>query len=191
MRPPADAFSHIRVIVGIITALSMSRLLTGLARSNRDSNIKQTDWVHTAWAVYMLLFIVHFWWFEFGFSKINRWSFGLYFFILAYAILLFLISTILFPDLADYSDPKTKSAWRVWFYGLLAVMFIVDVVDSTLKGEGHLRSLGSGYLVRQAVLVTLSVIAIFVRNRLYHAAFVSAGIAHQVWWALVQFDLLD
>jgi hypothetical protein len=38
-------------------------------------------------------------------------------------------------------------------------------------------------------MFTLSAIAIFVPKRLYHAAFASAGILYQVWWALRQFDV--
>jgi hypothetical protein len=189
---PAEAFFHIRILVGIVTGLSMSRLLTGLARPVQDPNIKQIGWVHTAWAVYLLLTIVHFWWFELGLSKIDKWSFGLYLFVIAYAVLLFLICTILFPDRADQgADPEAYFySRRAWFYGLLAAMFLVDVGDSALKGEAHLRALGAAYLGRQALLVTLSIIAIFVRDRRYHMAFVSAGIVFQIWWALRQFDVL-
>jgi hypothetical protein len=188
---PAEAFFHIRILVGIVTGLSMSRLLTGLARPVQDPNIKQIGWVHTAWAVYLLLTIVHFWWFELGLSKIDKWSFGLYLFVIAYAVLLFLICTILFPDRADQgADPEAYFySRRAWFYGLLAAMFLVDVGDSALKGEAHLRALGAAYLGRQALLVTLSIIAIFVRDRRYHMAFVSAGIVFQIWWALRQFDV--
>lgn len=186
-----DAFFHIRILVGIITGLSMSRLLTGLARPVQHPELKSVGYVHTAWAIYLLLTIVHFWWFELGLSKVDKWTFGLYLFVIAYGILLFLICTILFPDRMDqYSDPETYFFSRkAWFYGLLAAVCLVDVGDSALKGSAHLRALGLEYFVRQSTMFTLSVIAIFVPKRLYHAAFASAGILYQVWWALRQFDV--
>ena len=78
---------------------------------------------------------------------------------------------------------------KAWFYGLLAAIFLVDVGDSAIKGQAHLQALGLEYLLRQIAMITLSLIAIFVRWRPYHAAFASAGILHQVWWALRQFDV--
>ena len=90
----------------------------------------------------------------------------------------------------QYSDPETYFFSRkAWFYGLLAAVCLIDVGDSALKGGAHLRALGLEYFVRQSTMFTLSVIAIFVPKRLYHAAFASAGILYQVWWALRQFDV--
>src|SRR5262245_30492107 len=111
-----DAFFHVRILVGIITGLSMSRLLTGLARPVQHPEWKTVGFVHTAWAVYLLLTIVHFWWFELGLSKVDRWTFGLYLFVIAYGVLLFLICTILFPDRLDqYSNSEqyffSRKAW--------------------------------------------------------------------------------
>ncbi len=76
---------------------------------------------------------------------------------------------------------------KTWFYALLAAIFVVDVGDSAFKGHGHLQALGMEYFVRQTMMITLSLIAIFVRWRPYYAAFASAGILYQVWWALRQF----
>ena len=187
----ADAFFHIRILVGIITGLSLFRLLTGLARPAQHPEWKTIGYVHTAWAVYLLLTIVHFWWFEFGLSKVDKWTFGLYLFVIGYGILLFLICTILFPDQMDrYSDPEEYFFSRkAWFYSLLVAVFVVDIGDSAIKGQAHLQALGLEYLMRQATMIALSLIAIFVRQRLYHAAFASAGILYQVWWALRQFDV--
>ncbi len=76
-----------------------------------------------------------------------------------------------------------------WFYGLLAVIFLVDVADSAFKGVGHLHALGVEYLLRQTAFVVLSVIGMFVRQPLYHRAFVAGGILYQVSWAVRQFEL--
>ncbi len=96
-----EAFFHVRILVGIITALSVSRLVTGLARPVQDQDWHRVGLVHTGWAVFLLLMIVHFWWFELGLSRIEKWTFGLYLFVISYAILLFLACTILFPDQPD------------------------------------------------------------------------------------------
>ena len=36
---------------------------------------------------FLLLSVIHFWWFEFGLSRIETWTFPFYFFVLSYAAL--------------------------------------------------------------------------------------------------------
>jgi hypothetical protein len=188
--PPPDAFFHVRILVGIVTGLSISRLLTGLARPVQYPGVKRLGLIQPAWAIFMLVTIVHFWWFELGLSKIGKWTFGLYLFVIGYAILIFLISTILFPDQMDqFPDPDEYFfSRRRWFYGLLTALFLVDIGDTALKGEAHFRAVGPEYLVLQFTFVALALLAIFLKKRLYDAAFVGVAILLQIAWALRQFD---
>ncbi|UXN75472.1 hypothetical protein N8D56_12390 [Devosia sp. A8/3-2] len=70
--------------------------------------------------------LVLFWWWEFALFQINNWSFGLFFFLIFYAITLFLLAALLFPDniteYAGYEDFFLKR--RKWFFGLLATTFV-------------------------------------------------------------------
>jgi hypothetical protein len=187
---PSDAFFHVRILVAIITGLSISRLLTGLAQPLQHREWNRIGSVHAAWAIFLLLTIVHFWWFELGLSRIDKWTFGLYLFVIGYAILLFLICVILFPDKMDPSDRDQYFYSRQsLFYGLLAAVFLVDLGDTALKGTAHFRALGLEYPIRQIAFAVLSLSAIFVRKRLYHMAFVASAIIYQVSWAVRQFDL--
>ena len=54
-------------------------------------------------------------------------------------------AALLFPDRIDDYDGCADyfHARQGWFYGLLAAIFLVDIVDSALKGATHLRSLGA------------------------------------------------
>jgi len=187
----AEEFFHVRILVGIITALSLSRLITNLARPVQEQDWHRIGLVHTGWSVFLLLMIVHFWWFELGLSRIEKWTFGLYFFVIFYAILLFLICTILFPEQQDRTTNFEDYFYsrQKWFYGLLALIFLVDIADSAFKGESHLRVLGLEYFLRQAVFVVLSIIGIFVRAPLYHRLFVAGAILYQMSWAVRQFEL--
>lgn len=190
--PSADAFFHVRVIVGIVTGLSVTRLLTGLARFVQHPGRERIYLVHLGWVLFLLLAVVHFWWFEFGYSRLEQWRFEVYFFVLFYAALIFFVCSILFPDrleeyagFADYFHSRQK-----WFYGLLGALFIVDMVDTALKGAEHFRSLGSEYPIRQTVLFALAVVAMFVNDRRYHAAFVCVALVAEVAWILLDFDVL-
>jgi hypothetical protein len=41
---------------------------------------------------------------------------------------------------------------RKWFYGLLAGKFLIDLVDTAIKGREHFISLGVEYPIRQLLL---------------------------------------
>lgn len=189
----ADAFSHIRVIIGIVTGLSMARLLTGLARFVQHPNRNHLYSVHLGWSLFMLLAVVHFWWFEFGLSRIGRWTFELYFFVIFYAALFFFICTILYPDKMDeYSGFRDYFHSRQrWFYGLLAGLFAIDLADTALKGVEHFRALGWQYPVRQGVQLVLALVAMQVRDHRFHMAFVGAVLIAQLWWIVSQFNVLN
>ncbi len=187
-----DLFFHVRVIIGIVIGLSVTRLLTGLARFVQHPDREHIYWVHLGWVAFLLLAVIHFWWFEFGLLRIEVWRFEIYFFVICYAILFFFTCSILFPDrmdeysgFADYFHSRQK-----WFYALLASLFVVDVVDTALKGSEHFRSLGVEYPIRQGVLFGLAMIAMFIKDRRYHAAFAVVCIVAEVVWILRQFDVL-
>lgn len=187
-----DLFFHIRVIIGIVTGLSVARLLNGLARFVQHPSREQIYPIHLGWALFLLSAIIHFWWFEFGLSHVPRWSFELYFFVICYAVLFFFTGAVLFPDrmdeyagFAEYFHSRQR-----WFYGLLAALFAFDLLDTALKGAEHFRSFGPEYPVRQAILFALAIAAMFVTSRRYHAVFVIGALIAQVWWILRQFQFM-
>lgn len=186
-----DAFLHVRIIIGIVTGLAISRLLTGLARVVRRAEWKGSGALHVGWALFLLLFIVHFWWFELGLLKIEKWTFELYLFVIFYAILLFLICTVLFPDDDDeYTDSEeSRRRQQRWFFGLLAAVFVVDLADAVFKGAAHLAALGPEYLVRTALFCVLSLAAAIVANRIFQVGFLALGLVYQIVWIVRQFDI--
>ncbi|TWG92469.1 hypothetical protein L598_000500001350 [Mesorhizobium sp. J18] len=191
--PHPDQFVHIRIILGVVMGLSVTRLLTGLARFVQHPGRDQIYPVHLGWVAFLLSAVIHFWWFEFGLVHVDRWTFPLYVFVICYAALFFFICAMLFPDrmddyagFADYFHSRQK-----WFYGLLAGLFAIDVVDTLLKGTAHFQALGIEYPIRQGLLALLAVIAMFVRDWRYHAALVSFALVAQISWILRYYDVLS
>lgn len=186
-----DAFLHVRVVIGLVAGLCITRLLTGLARFVQHPVRPRLYPVHFGWVVFLLLAVMHFWWFEFGLGGIEGWTFELYLFVVGYASLFFFTSTLLFPDrmdeyagFADYFHARQD-----WFYGLLAAIFVADMVDSRIKGIEHWRALGPGWIAVDAGLAVLALVAMRVRNRRFHAAFVALALALQLWRILRQLSL--
>lgn len=186
-----DEFFHVRVVIGMVVGLALARLLNGLARFVQHPGGPRPYSVHLAWTAFMLLAVVHFWWFELGLGRLGAWSFGVYVFVIAYAALYFFTVVLLFPDRiddyhgwADYFHARQR-----WFYGLLAALLLADVADSALKGAVHFRALGGLYPARQAVLAAACLAAARVRDRRFHLGFALVALALELWRAVREFAI--
>jgi hypothetical protein len=95
-----------------------------------------------------------------------------------------LLCTLLFPD--DMKDYRGSADYfmsrRKWFFGLLALSFLIDIVDTALKGAAHFAELGIEYPLRIAAYVALCLIAMMTTRRAFHAAFISAALVYQLIW---------
>ena len=105
--------------------------------------------------------LVHFWWWQFGLYGIRSWTFGIYLFVLIYAVVLFLLCAFLFPEsMQDYKSYEDFFyARRGWFFGLLAATYLLDVIDTLIKGEEHFARFGWEYLIRTPLFVVLCLVA--------------------------------
>jgi len=179
-----DQFFHVRVIVGVVTGLSVTRLLGGLARFVQHPETERVYPVHLGWTFFLLLAVLEYWWFEFALSRLGEWSFPTYVFVIVYAALFFFTCVVLYPDHLEEYDGFADyfHARQDWFYGLLATLFVVDLADSALKGAAHLAALGPLYPLRQLLLAALALVAMRVRNRRFHIAFVTLALVAQVVW---------
>ena len=175
-----------RIIVGMVLSLSIARLLAGVARFIQHPGREQVFLIHLGWVAWMLLSVIYFWWWEFALSALAPWTFAAYAFFIGYAVVFFLLCTLLFPDdmrdyhgFADYFLSRRK-----WFFGLMAFSALMDLVDTALKGREYFASLGNEYLYSTAVHVALCFVAMATVNRVFHAAFICVALVYQVLWIL-------
>ncbi|ESY93399.1 MULTISPECIES: hypothetical protein [unclassified Mesorhizobium] len=187
-----DIFPHIRIVMGMVIGLGVARLLSGVARIVQHPAQYRLYTVHLACVASVLLMLVHFWWWEFGLYAIETWIFGKYLFIIFYAITLFLLCALLFPDsMLDYTSYEDFFySRRAWFFGLLAATYLLDVIDTLLKGPEHFARFGNEYLFRTPVFVALCIVAILVRDRRFHIAFVAAALIYQISFIPRLFDTI-
>jgi hypothetical protein len=188
----AEAFPHIRIVMGMVVGLGVTRLLAGVARIIQHPSQYRLYHVHLAWVASVLLMLVHFWWWEFGLFGVRDWTFGIYLFIIAYAVLLFLLAALLFPDsMLDYASYEDFFiSRRAWFFGVMAGTYLFDILDTLIKGEAHFERFGIEYLIRTPVFIALSIAAAFISNRWFQIAFVGFTLAYQVSWILRLFDTI-
>lgn len=187
-----ELYPHVRVVMGMVIGLGVTRLLSGIARIVQHP-ARHHYGVHLAWVASVLLSLVHFWWWQFGLYQIEAWTFGIYLFVVGYAITLFLLCALLFPEsMQGYRGYKDYFlARRAWFFGLLAATYLLDVVDTLIKGEAHFARFAHEYLIRTPLLVLLCVVAMKSASQRFHVLFVAATLAYQISWIFRLFDTLD
>lgn len=180
-----DIYPHVRLLVSMVVSLSIARLLTGAARFVQHPGQKLYP-VHLGWAAFMLLYLIHFWWWEYRLAALPDWNFVIFLFVVAYAILLFLLCTLLFPDhIGDYAGYEDYFlSRRKWFFGILAATFVMDLADTALKGAARFTALGLEYPIHIGLYVLGCLVAIKTRNQRFHAAFIAIMLVYQMSFIL-------
>ena len=187
----AEFFPHVRIVMGMVIGLGITRLLMGVAGLVQHPKRASLSAIHLLWAFSILLELVFFWWWEFELYGLTEWSFGVFFFLIAYAVTLFLLAALLFPDRIDeyegYEDFFLTR--RHWFFGVFAATFLLDVVDTLIKGAPYFDNLGLGYLIQVPTGIALCLIAMRTADRRYHLALVIVHLAYQAYWITQLFTL--
>lgn len=176
-----DSFSYFFVLVSIVVGLALTHLLHGIGQRIQHPKRFDMYWVHLVWTAYVFEYVLAFWWFEYGYTRIGQWSFELYLFVVSYAIVLYLLSVILFPDdLGDYSGFRDYFyARRRWFFGLLAFVQIVDFADTFAKGSAHVGSMSDEYWFYNSGTLLLALVAARTLSHRFHSAFAILALLSQ------------
>lgn len=188
----AEGFTHVRVIVGMVLGLSLARLVNGLTRFVQHPGSVKIYPIHLGWAFFLLVTIIHFWWYEFHLRLVPQWNFQVYFFLIVYTMLYAALTALLFPDqITDYQGYEHYfEARKRWFYGVLALTFIFDIGDTLIKGQDYFASLGTEYVLRQCLFAAAAITAMFVKGRRFQLVFLVIGAIYQISWIIRVYDLL-
>lgn len=187
-----EGFAHVRVIVGMVLGLSLTRLVNGLTRFVQHPGSVKIYPIHLGWVIFLLLTIVHFWWYEFNLRLVPQWTFEIYFFLIVYAMLYAALIALLFPDqISDYNGYEHYFETRKrWFYGLFALTFLMDLGDTLIKGQEYFASLGTEYIVRICMFTVCAVAAMIIPGKRFQAIFVVVGTVYQISWIIRVYSLL-
>lgn len=181
---PHELFPHVRIVMGMIIGLGITRMLTGIAGFIQHPDRYRVSMLHMLWVGSILLELVLFWWWEFGLSRIPNWSFGVYIFLIGYAIVLFLLSALLFPDnIAEYAGYEDFFInRRRWFFGLMATSFVLDVADTLIKGTERWTQLSGDYLIQVPIGLVLCLVACLFAQRWVQMSMAAVHLAYQGYW---------
>jgi len=190
MHPGADQlFLHIRVVLSIILGLSITTLLTGLASIIEHPQRHRWSPIHLGWVAWVLMSVVTFWWWEYRLAAVPVWTFGAYLFVIGYASLYFLLATLLFPgDVQEYGSYESYLiARRRWFFGLIALITLMDIADTALKGTARWQALGAAYPARIAALLLICAAGAAVTRRSVQMGLVLVALVYQAAYFAIEY----
>lgn len=186
-----DSFSYLFILVSIVVGLALTHLLHGFGQRIQHPDRFDLYWIHILWVAYVFEFIIAFWWFQYGYIGIGEWSFRLYLFVVAYAIVLYLMSVVLFPDdlgahagFREYFHARQK-----WFFGLVALTQLIDTLDTIAKGWAHAAEMPFMYWPMNGGTLVLAIVAARTRSVRFHAAFAILAFLVQSWFILRYYAL--
>jgi hypothetical protein len=176
-----ELFPHVRIVMGMIVGLGITRLLMTVAGLIQHPQRLRRSSIHLLWMFSILLELVLFWWWEFALFRLEQWSFAITLFLIVYAITLFLLAALLSPDnIAEYDGYEDFFLKRRhWFFGLFGATFVLDAIDTMIKGDGYWNRFEIDYAIQIPFGLLLCAIAIRSAERRVHLAAVLLHLVYQ------------
>lgn len=180
-----DSFEYLITLVSVIAGLGIARALSGIARLFDKRRNISFSWIPICWTFNVLLWLIAFWWFTFLLSSFEGWSPGLHIFILFYAGAIFFLLALLHPESLEEGHDMLGHFLdnRKMFYSALLIVALIDIADTSIKIR---IGLPAPPLMQYSALILpwiiMSTLALFIRNRKFHAFFALVFLASIVFW---------
>jgi hypothetical protein len=179
-------YFHIRIVLAIVLGLSITRLLNGIASLIEHRN--RWSLIHVCWVLWALVSVVTFWWWEFRLSALPAWTFGSYIFVISYCSLYFVLSALIFPaDVGRGGYEEYLIERRYWLFGLIAVITLMDLLDTSLKGTERWEALGIAYPIKTAVMLAIAGLGMILVNRKAHLALALIALVYLTAYYAIQY----
>jgi uncharacterized membrane protein YhaH (DUF805 family) len=164
-------FEYLSVLVSIIVGLAITQLLSGIARLIQLRARIRMHGTTLCWMASLFLINVQVWWVGFERRANQHWDFFFFLLYLLIPILVFLLSYLVLPDLGDEDAPDLAENFagnRTWFFGLLAAIPAVSLLEEWLHGNMPLDA-DVGFRVAFVVLAVLAACIRSPRYQLWNA----------------------
>ena len=189
-----DSFEYLIALVSVIAGLGIARALSGIARLLDARHRIRFSWIPLCWTASALLWLVAFWWFTFLLSSIDGWSTALHIFVLVYAGSIFFLLALLHPEsIPDGHDMLVHFLDnRKLFFGALLTVGLLDLADTWIKARLGLSTPPLiQYGIHMAPWIIFSIVAMYVRNKTFHAVFaIGLFLSFTAWLGLSIDDIL-
>ena len=164
-------FSYLGVLISVILGLALTHLLVGLSKLIQLRGSVKIYWVQVVWTINVILYVLALWWGMFWWNKLQVWTIEEFLFIIGYAIVVFMLASMLFPwDFSAGLDfEQYFFANKSWFFEILLTATLIDIPETLSKGSTHLRDVPKQYVLYIPITLTIVGIALVSKNRRVHA----------------------
>src|SRR5579862_1730491 len=163
-----DAFSYLVVLVSVVVGLALAHLLAGVAAMVRARRRIAVYWPLAAQMALLFLLQVQMWWAFFGLHEVRVWSFPEFLVVLMQAVLVYLATAILVPEIRDGGRVDLKECYyreARWYFAALLFAVLDSVTKNTLL-TGHVQN--GIDLAGHVAFITLSAAGIAARSEWVH-----------------------
>jgi hypothetical protein len=148
-----EKLSYLTTFVALIYGLGIANCLAHLSSLIKRGRGADWYWVHTLWAIYLMLLMASLWWALLNWTQVPRIDYFSYLSLLLAPAFLFVASDLLFPERHEAGSIDLKAHFFTIKRQLFLVLFaalLADELDSSLKGWEHIVALGPYYWGTQA-----------------------------------------
>ena len=187
-----SSFEFLSVLISVVVGLGIANILNGVGRLIHRAGDVAVPAMFVAWTLYLFFYMVIYWWtVVFGWQDWQNWNLVFFMFVLAYGVILFLLSVILFPsDMPDDWNPRVHFiGMRRWFFGVFIALVAVEYADSMLKG--HLAEFSTAYQLMMLTWLIGGIVGWITESRRVHTVNAIVVLVSQVAWAAYQLRDLD
>lgn len=166
------SFDWVESALGVIVALSMTRIVTSTAHMFIARHKVQLDWIPFAWAVVIFFLLLQFSWnFVHLEAQVKYWSFSMFFLLLVFVFNLLIAAALILPNTA--SDAGVDL--RAWYdlNGRWAMPFVALYALLTDPFYWYFLRLSPLQNPAAMIFIVLSTVAFFAKSRV---ALVSATV---------------
>lgn len=176
-----ETFTHVRILIAMIVSLSVARILSGIARLIQHPKRNKFSVLHLLWVFSILFELLLFWWWSVQLATSVEWNFATFTVQICYAVMLFLMSALLFPDdIAEYKGYQDFFIQRrYWFFAFLATTWIIDICKAIVAGS----NISPLLMFHAAATLILCGLAVFFKSPKIQIAIVLIYITRQVFSA--------
>jgi hypothetical protein len=180
-----SSFEYLVALVSIVTALGLTRALSGIATVVHKRGHRKPSGVHIAWTGSVLLWLVGFWWFTFLLASLETWTVPLLLFVLLYGAVIYFLIALLYPD--EVGAETDLFAYflenRRWFFGTFVALGVLDLMDTWLKYR-LVQNLPPmvPYSLLMISWISLGALGLVSASRLFHRVFAYSWVVVMALW---------
>jgi hypothetical protein len=185
-------FDYLAVLISVVLGLAITHVLTGIGRAINRRDQVRPDWLQLFWGVNILAYVLAVWWGMYWWKHLTVWTVQAFVFLTAYAILLYMLASTLFPGEGEPLDREETAFWRnrQWFFGLLLAAHLIDIPETAAKQVDGLRAVPPQYWAAGPAFIAIAVTGLLSRSPKVHALLAPAWlltlISYEVFSALDQ-----